>query len=230
MSCRCSLDLAPPSRPRPHSAPPSPPIRSAEERASEATGRVDSVAERQRQAEAECQSLRQALDKRGMEVRELRYRNLHLARELAQTKEAATESERTAREGMRAIRGSLADAERALLTRTKGLRAEHRTLQSLVEALEQHTQRGMHIGPTATAQQLFIDLWRSLGAMARTVDNVGRAVTGITPAADTTRRRRARPEGGEDGEGDVPGGYAEGERQLLAETMVRVCSLLAREG
>lgn len=211
-----------PRGPGPYAASRGAPARSAEERASEASGRVESAAERQRQAEAECQSLRQALEKRGLELRELRYRNLHLARELAQTKEAASESERTAREGMRAVRGSLADAERALLTRTKGLRAEHRTLQSLVEALERHTQRGMHVGPTATAQQLIGDMWRSLSGMARAVDSVGRAVTGITPAADTSRRRRARPEEGEGGSGDVTGGYAEGERQLLAETMVRV--------
>lgn len=181
-----------------------------------------SALQRLKGAVQDADALRSALDDSRLAQREAQYRTVHLARELARTRDALAAHEDKTRMHVADLAAGLREVERGVLSRAKDLRREHRAMQALAQALDRHTQRGLHAVPSRVWQELVADVWKCLGAMARGIDGMGSVASGLALAGEQAARGLGsgqRPAAGDSGALATPA--VGSERQLLEETMVR---------
>ena len=97
------------------------------------------------------------LDERD-EVRQLRYRNHYLTKELQKEKELGRETASKTKASLAALRNALETVEKQVRDHSAVLQDESTRLQSLVVSLQRHLGRGYHAVPSHTAKRLLDEI------------------------------------------------------------------------
>ena len=188
------------------------------------------------------QALKMARGRDKLAAKELRYRNLYLAKELAQVKDAAKESAALTRAKMNGLANSLNTLEEGTASRARAVQREVRHLRGLLTSLQRRAVRGMGPAGSTSGERILTAMWQS-------VENILQlGVPGGVPAQSHVSSRRpyfSGESGGATSGGGVGGGVGGGGRmggsctgngndtykatRDLAETMDGVVGDLERE-
>ncbi len=190
------------------------------------------------------QALKMARGRDKLAAKELRYRNLYLAKELAQVKDAAKESAALTRAKINGLANSLNALEEGTASRARAVQREVRHLRGLLTSLQRRAVRGMGPAGSTSGERILTAMWQSVenilqlgvpgGVPAQShvssrrpyfsedSKGAGFVEAGSSPSRDS---RRARMGGSSTGHGDET--YKA--TRDLAETMDGVVGDLERE-
>ena len=220
-------------------------LRDSQARSSSSALEVGRVREKLLRSQARCEELQAKMSRMQrlkeeegpeMEVRELRYKNTHLARELRRSQEAAGDLQARTRAKLHGFSTALNQIEGSVAKRGRLVRREMPNLRSLLATLQRRLlQRASggaggraHDGEGAgegshTTQKLLAAVWESVEVVAQISDCPPPPTVASTAASRERRRRRyqhvdARGAGGDEGDdsdyGDDVGDEYEDPRDL----------------
>ena len=221
-------------------------LRDSQARSSSSALEVGRVREKLLRSQARCEELQAKMSRMQrlkaeegpeMEVRELRYKNTHLARELRRSQEAAGDLQARTRAKLHGFSTALNQIEGSVAKRGRLVRREMPNLRSLLATLQRRLLRRAsgggaggraHDGEGAgegshTTQKLLAAVWESVEVVAQISDCPPPPTAASTAASRERRRRRyqhvdargARGDEGDDGDyGDDAGDEYEDPRDL----------------
>jgi len=130
------------------------------------------------------QSLKMGRGRDKLATKELRYRNLYLAKELAQVKDLAQEASTKTRAQMNGMANSLHTLEEAMASRSRGIQREVRHLRGLLTSLQRQAVRGTGPAAFSSGKRILTAMWQAI----ETIHLVG--VPGGSPLQSRVSSRR----------------------------------------
>ena len=130
------------------------------------------------------QSLKMGRSRDKLATKELRYRNLYLAKELAQVKDLAKEASAKTRAKMHGMANSLNTLEEATAARSRGVQREVRHLRGLLTSLQRRAVRGLGPAGFSSGERILTAMWQAI----ETVYQIG--VPGGSPMQSRVSSRR----------------------------------------
>ena len=130
------------------------------------------------------QSLKMGRNRDKLTTKELRYRNLYLAKELAQVKDLAKEASAKTRAKMHGMANSLNTVEEAMGSRTRGVQREVRHLRGLLTSLQRRAVRGQGPAGFSSGERILTAMWQAI----ETIYQIG--VPGGSPIQSRVSSRR----------------------------------------
>lgn len=129
-------------------------------------------------------SLKMGRGRDKLAMKELRYRNLYLAKELAQVKDLAKESAAKTRAQMNGMANSLNTLEEASASRSRSVQREVRHLRGLLTSLQRRAVRGTGPAGFSSGERILTAMWQSI----ETIHQLG--VPGGSPMQSRVSSRR----------------------------------------
>ena len=130
------------------------------------------------------QSLKMGRGRDKLATKELRYRNLYLAKELAQVKDHAKNAAAKTRAKMHGMASSLNTLEESMAARSRGVQREVRHLRGLLTSLQRRAIKGTGPAGSTSGERILTAMWQAI----ETIYQIG--VPGGSPVQSRVSSRR----------------------------------------